>query len=368
MDCGIPLSALLSQLLVAFIIEADNEFEHRMPHRTTNHGSTSDSPHAPWLISITMWYSFLRYVPKDGISVSDLQRLLNRDRKFMQMWFDRLGKWWGYVVVDPPPTGRAKAPADAMVRLTSAGGMANGIWKSLPETIEKRWEKRFGREPVDLLRESLARIVDQLGPTLPGTLPILGYGLRNEIPDPEKRQAQTPSPIKDATLVALLSKVLLAFAIEYEEEARLALAIGANILRVIGEERVLVRDLPRLSGISKEAVATSLSFLEKSRFTITKPSSSGSRSKVVELSAKGQAALREYFQLVTGIEGRWQTRFGNPIVGNLRQVLEGLVVDPERLSAGIKLYPDNWRAAVPQPETLPHFPMVLHRGGFPDGS
>ena len=29
---------------------------------------------------------------------------------------------------------------------------------------------------------------------------------------------------------------------------------------------------------------------------------------------------------------------------------------------------DGWRAAVPKPETLPHYPMLLHRGGFPDGS
>jgi hypothetical protein len=27
-----------------------------------------------------------------------------------------------------------------------------------------------------------------------------------------------------------------------------------------------------------------------------------------------------------------------------------------------------WRASVPNPETLPHYPMVLHRGGYPDGS
>ena len=32
---GLPLSTLLSQALVAFTIEFDNEFEHQMPHRTT---------------------------------------------------------------------------------------------------------------------------------------------------------------------------------------------------------------------------------------------------------------------------------------------------------------------------------------------
>jgi hypothetical protein len=32
----LPLSALASQALVAFVVELDNEFEHQMPHRTTN--------------------------------------------------------------------------------------------------------------------------------------------------------------------------------------------------------------------------------------------------------------------------------------------------------------------------------------------
>jgi hypothetical protein len=31
-------------------------------------------------------------------------------------------------------------------------------------------------------------------------------------------------------------------------------------------------------------------------------------------------------------------------------------------------YPGNWRLQVRPPVTLPHYPMVLHRGGYPDGS
>jgi hypothetical protein len=40
----LPLSALLSQVLVAFTIECDNEFERQMPHRTSNYGSTAGRP------------------------------------------------------------------------------------------------------------------------------------------------------------------------------------------------------------------------------------------------------------------------------------------------------------------------------------
>ena len=44
---------------------------------------------------------------------------------------------------------------------------------------------------------------------------------------------------------------------------------------------------------------------------------------------------------------------------------EALAAD---VAAGLVAYPDNWRAAVRRPATLPHYPMVLYRGGYPDGS
>lgn len=40
----------------------------------------------------------------------------------------------------------------------------------------------------------------------------------------------------------------------------------------------------------------------------------------------------------------------------------------QRLFEGLEPYPENWRAKVARPQTLPHYPMVLHRGGYPDGS
>jgi hypothetical protein len=101
MDGRLPLSTLLSQTLVAFTIEFDNEFEHRVPHRTTNHGATAGGDSAPWLVSMTMWLKFMRFVPGDGISVGELQRRARFTGKEMRTWLARMGKWWGYVVVGP---------------------------------------------------------------------------------------------------------------------------------------------------------------------------------------------------------------------------------------------------------------------------
>jgi hypothetical protein len=57
------------------------------------------------------------------------------------------------------------------------------------------------------------------------------------------------------------------------------------------------------------------------------------------------------------------------VTGALRASLEPLAAgQPPVLFGGLEPYPDNWRASVRWSATLPHFPMVLHRGGYPDGS
>ncbi len=69
-----------SQLLVAFTVEFDNEFEHQMPHRTTRHGLTPGSGRVPWLVSMAMWVHCMRFVPEDGIPVGELARRIRWSR------------------------------------------------------------------------------------------------------------------------------------------------------------------------------------------------------------------------------------------------------------------------------------------------
>lgn len=79
-----------------------------------------------------------------------------------------------------------------------------------------------------------------------------------------------------------------------------------------------------------------------------------------------------YQRLVAGIELRWRERFGTDVVDELRGTLERLVIPVGSgrppLFGGLEPYPDGWRAAVTRIERLPHYPVVLHRGGWPDGS
>jgi len=112
-----------------------------------------------------------------------------------------------------------------------------------------------------------------------------------------------------------------------------------------------------------------LGVLRTGRHVAENPDPSASRGTVIRLTEKGAAAQQAYHELVTAIESRWRARFGPARVAALRASLEPLAYgDPPPLFAGLEPYPDNWRAKVTPKSLLPHYPMILHRGGFPDGS
>ncbi len=369
MTAGLPLPALLSQALVAFTIEFDNEFEHRLPHRTKDRLVRGGGP---WLVSQAMWANFMRFVPPDGLPLHELAA---------QAQLTNLAglERWGYVTVEPDPADRRPRPrkGDMLVRPTPRGRGAQEVWRPLGALIEGRWAERFGREAVDGLRGSLDPILERAALALPAYLPVLGYGLWTHLP-PAPRQAAAVSAAADPDMPGgpdistPLARVLLRFALDAEPEAKLSMAIGSNLLRVVDDTGVPLRDLPRLTGVSKESIAVAASFLGKRGLVQVGPDPAAGRVKVIRLTGDG-ARLRGRFEAAVGAtEERWRTRFGADRVGALRASLEPLVVGAaggrSPLWQGLEPYPDGWRAGVRRPEALPHYPMVLHRGGFPDGA
>jgi DNA-binding MarR family transcriptional regulator len=162
---------------------------------------------------------------------------------------------------------------------------------------------------------------------------------------------------------------LLAFAIEFEQESPVSLAISANVLRVLDEHGVRVRDLPGLSGVSREGISMAMGILAKGGLAVSGPATDGGRGQVVTLTPRGRSVQNKSSERLTEIEHRWQARFSRETVTALREALERLTSDPGAWpSAGPEPSPGGWRASVRRPGTLPQYPMVLHRGGFPDGS
>jgi DNA-binding MarR family transcriptional regulator len=373
MSDRLPLSTLLSQALVAFTIEFDNEAEHLMPHRT-NAGLAEGAPQgSPWLASQPMWANVLQYVDDEGTRVKDIH---TRSRTTS----DSLAglRRWRYVTIDPwPHEGLGGgAPADSVVRLTSGGRRSAAIWQPLAGTIEERWRSRFGASALDGLNAALDVIIDQIDDPLPCYLPVV-YPTQNGKAAPRlvspgpSGLSRSDGPALD--LSARLSQVLLGFALDFEAESRISLTISANTLRVLDTSGVRVRDLPVATGVSREGNAMAVGFLERHGCVDVVPDPSSTRGKVVRLTTKGRAAQAKYHRILGGTEDRWSDRFGTGSVEALFEALEqvagGDPAGPESpLFGGLEPYPQGWRASVRRPVVLPHYPMVLHRGGYPDGS
>jgi DNA-binding MarR family transcriptional regulator len=179
----------------------------------------------------------------------------------------------------------------------------------------------------------------------------------------------------------LVSFALWANVLQYLEDdpvsvgagSRIALAISANTLRVLGDSGTRLRDLTRLSGVSAEATAMCAGWLERHGCAVTEPDRTASRGKVLRLTPKGHKAQQKYHRLLGDSEVAWRTRFGDGTIDELRAALDHLVGDgtfaSSPLAAGLTPYSDTWRARTRRrSDTLPHHPMVLHRGGYPDGS
>lgn len=69
----------------------------------------------------------------------------------------------GYITTEPDPAdSRAK-----IVRLTARGLRSQEVCRPLFGTVERRWRRRYGRDKVFALRDSLEAIVGQIDDELP---------------------------------------------------------------------------------------------------------------------------------------------------------------------------------------------------------
>jgi hypothetical protein len=315
---SLPLSALLSQVLVAFTIELDNEFERRM----------GESGYLSTGLSWSIWANLIRFVGA-GISVRELG-----EKTFADTHVVGLGclERWRYVVLQPDSDsdntrpihvgrlGRRGAQRDGwgsgrgirnewIVRLTEKGQKAGEIWPTLFPEIEQGWQKRFGAEQIRNLRQQLQEIASQIDLELPHALPP-------DSPEPQEYAPRTIQKTEDLSLLTLLSQVLLAFAIEFDRESKAPLALSANVLRVLGNGPVRIADLPGLTGGSPER--TDIGWRLKPYVSVA-PDPRASRGKIASLTRLGRQCEETYHRLTAEIEQRWRSRFGKSAISELRK-------------------------------------------------
>jgi hypothetical protein len=260
--------------------------------------------------------------------------------------------------------------SDWVVRQTPAGRTAAEIWPELFGEIEARWEERFGADAVGELREALRAIVARIEVELPEFLPIVGSsnGMAADLPLRERRGTAADS----LHLAALLSQALLAYTLDFERHSELSLPLSANFVRVLGEKDVFVSELPSAAGVSKEGTAMALTVLAKTGQVALEGATAAT--KVARLTLAGRRLQKADGRLHANVA----ERFGAENLRRLRFSLER-VLEHVELARGLEPHPDGWRASKQYRErtktmienpraALPHYPMVLHRGGWPDGS
>jgi hypothetical protein len=341
----VPLTTLLSWAWIAFTIEADNAVE----------AAGSERVGRLFRISLPMWANGLRFIGADGISAGEL-----RVRARAACNIGGLERW-GWITVGDAGNGRRDGygshrgvKSGTVLRVTRAGAYARRLWPEAVAGVEQRWRDRFGGGVVDSLRDALRRYAGRRMPSAPPEVHP-SDGFRTHVVD-------GPHSDDNGWLAGRLGQALTSLTLDREQDSPVSLPVAANFLRVIGGERVRIRDLPALSGVSREAVAMATGYLGRHGLAELGPQRS------VTLAAAGRGALGDYRARATAGEDQV-----------LRAALEAVVSRREALAGGLVPPPGGWRGEKPYlaqtrrvladpAAALPWHPMVLHRGGWPDGS
>jgi hypothetical protein len=328
-DLDLPLSALLSQTLVAFTIELDNEFERQM--------GEAGCPGAR--LSLVVWTNLIRFLADGAIPVRELTSRALGPQERVKLQLGCLERW-GFVALQTDAADNRTVPsrarkqndreqrrdgwgsgrairADCLVHLTAKGLTAAKTWQPLTLAIERRWRARFGDEVIDRLRESLQAVVAKRDVELPQ-----GFIGGRTFEWAESLPARDSHAATDLPFSTLLSQALQMFTLEFDRESDASLELSASVLRVLGQPPVRVGDLPKLTGGSPERSDIGW---ELKPYVSLEADPTTTRGKVVRLTPRGLKAQQTYGQLVVEIEKRWETKVGKREVRQLRQSLEELI-------------------------------------------
>ena len=344
----VPLTTSLARTWIAYTMEVDNLFEAAGRVHVGHH----------FRIATAMWANGLRVIGEDGVTVQELRTGARAACNLGGL------ERWGWISIGERGIGRRPGygthrgiRAETMVHLTPAGRYAKRRWPRGMDEVEQRWRTRFGTGPVDALIYELRTRAGAVPWAPPEVSPTDGF--RTKIIDGDPDSDADPGSVP---LGVLLGKVLTAATLDQERDAGASLPLTANYLRVRDTATVRLRDLPALTGISKEGTAMAVGYLQRSGLAVAAPGRS------VALTSGGLDALSDY-----------RIRAGRLIDQELRAALTAILVQTEALSAGMIPPAGGWRGERPyrtQTEriladptrALPWHPMVLHRGGWPDGS
>jgi hypothetical protein len=324
-----PLSALLSQILVAYSIELDGEFERHMLQ--TQSRSVR--------LSLVVWLNVLQFLADGPVSVRALSTRALTSESGVTAGLGCLERW-GFVALQPGKrsgfgSGRG-IRADWPIWLTAIGETAVRIWPDLIPEIDARWSKRFG-DNATRLRRSLEAIEHQIDLELPQGLPFAMLKLPEFGPRKSGAEGSLPLPV-------LLSRVLLAFALDFERESQTPISLCANAIRVLSDEPIPETEIPKRTGCSKETAGIGW---QHKPYVIVERDPARGRGKFVRLSEAGIKAQHQYYRCTRDIEENWNKRFG-AATKEIREFLT-ILLKRREVSDGLKPPSGTTRAGAQTP-------------------
>ena len=191
--------------------------------------------------------------------------------------------------------------------------------------------------------------------------------------------ARGMSAVGPVDLSVRLSHVLLALTLDYESRSQLSLPLVADVLVHLGERDTPVAELVAASGVSKVAIYVLLGFVQRRRLGVVYAQQ---RRRLARLTGTAREAREQHLYALDSQRKGHHEHYGaevDELSAVAQAILDAREADGAALLAeGLRPPPGSWRARpsylvqtkafVTDPWRLPAQPMVLHRGGYPDGS
>ena len=248
------------------------------------------------------------------------------------------------------------------MRARRAGRRAQEVWSQLPAVIDGRWRARLGPAAVDRLERALGTVFGGLPIDPPAYLPVdpshPGRQGRDTPPTGRRRRRQPPRSHRAARSRRSSAGSWWPSRSTSSRRHGSRCPSAPTPCACSTASGTRIGDLPRLTGVSREANAMCAGWLERHGCAVTEPDTHG------DAGARCSASRRRDRRRSRSTTGCWappRSRGGRgtapPPSTTSGPSLEHVVGDgtfaSSPLAPGLVPYPDNWRARVRPPRDAP---------------